>query len=171
MPYPQFLVGIAGLSLISAVFVYFKMAKRLVLIAALLTAIIGVAAELAVRYSAVDPSYYDPWYSIAVVCGCYAAALSILYGFEGFGTNRQRENPHAVRIKAMILGFWVIGPPVWFAIDYFLVFNHKWAQTEHGDVFERFKYGQDVASKVWVALVTLFTGLYFGKDFTPSKSK
>lgn len=60
------------------------------------------------------------------------------------------------------------------------VFQIQWAQAADpalaahvAEMFDRFKYGQEVASKTWLALVTLLTGLYFGKDFslTPAKDR
>jgi hypothetical protein len=42
------------------------------------------------------------------------------------------------------------------------------ARKEH---FERFKNGEDVASRFWIAISTLLTGLYFGKDFIHSRNR
>jgi len=186
MIYLQFIAGIAGLAVISALFVAFGLSKRLVAAAATLTAIIGVAGEFGIRASAAEASYYNPWYAIAVISGCYAAALSIAHGFQQSLATGREGAALASQSKAIILGFWIIAPPVWFAIDYFLVFNHQWPQavdTVHAvgahaadaahvaEMFDRFKYGQEVASKTWLALVTLLTGLYFGKDFSLTATK
>lgn len=46
--------------------------------------------------------------------------------------------------------FWVIAPPFWFMAEYFCLFK----QQGIGTSFEAFKYGQDIASKVWLAVVT-----------------
>jgi len=51
--------------------------------------------------------------------------------------------------------WWVIAPPIWFSIEYFLLFKGKGA--DH--VFESFKYGQDVSAKSWIAFVVILTAI------------
>ena len=65
--------------------------------------------------------------------------------------------------QAIVLAAWIVLPPVCFWIEYFFVYRvHPYTGENRDD----FKYGQDQAAKIWLALVTALLGLYFGKDFT-----
>jgi hypothetical protein len=74
---------------------------------------------------------------------------------------RWRNNSQKTTSKATILAIWVVGVPTWFAVEYFYIYP-KYALA-YCD-FDHFKYGQDVATKAWLAVVTILTALYFGKD-------
>jgi hypothetical protein len=47
------------------------------------------------------------------------------------------------------IGFWAVGPPVWFWFEYFCVYR------KHGDpdTLELFKYGQDVSKAIWAGVL------------------
>jgi hypothetical protein len=63
------------------------------------------------------------------------------------------------RQMAFYFAFWVIAPPAWFMIEYFLL-----APTANPmPCPETFKYAQDVTAKAWVALVALLIGAYTKK--------
>ena len=62
--------------------------------------------------------------------------------------------------KTLILAAWIVLPPGWFSIEFFLVYK-KYGEPE---AFESFKYGQDVAAKFWIAVSTLLSALYVGPD-------
>ena len=68
--------------------------------------------------------------------------------------------------QAGMLGLWIFLPPVWFWIEYF--FGPWEKNPAFGDDpksrFERLKYGQDISSKIWIAVSTVLLMLYFGKD-------
>lgn len=82
-------------------------------------------------------------------------------------------------VKAGILMIWILSPPIWFFLEYFgiekprlgKVLAQGTASTSVPDdikfSWEHFKYRQDVTSKLWLALVTALTILYFGKDLKP----
>ncbi len=63
--------------------------------------------------------------------------------------------------KAWVLLGWILLPPFWFWLEYFGIYRYE---GENFDDLEQFKYGQDVAAKIWLAAVTALTILYFGKD-------
>ena len=63
----------------------------------------------------------------------------------------------------LILTLWVVLPPVWFWYEYFFVYKPK---PYAGEDWDRFKYAQDQAEKIWLALLVALLGLYFGKEFT-----
>ena len=49
-----------------------------------------------------------------------------------------------------LIGMWVLVPPIWFFFEF--EFLHPLAHSD-GDEFTRLKHAQDLASKIWVALV------------------
>ncbi len=80
--------------------------------------------------------------------------------------------------KVCLLAPWVILPPIWFSVEYYYLYPTTLPKEEKvatadapaaaevlKDSLERFKQGQEESSKVWLALVTLLTGIYFGKEF------
>ena len=73
--------------------------------------------------------------------------------------------------KAGILLFWVLMPPVWFWFEYFFLYRYDALTLPNGDAkadWDSFKYGQDLSAKIWLALVTALTILFFGKDIKGS---
>jgi hypothetical protein len=76
-------------------------------------------------------------------------------------------------LKSCILSAWVIGVPAWFALEYFYIYKKYGIPESQGGSFDHFKHGQDVATKAWLAIITVLTGLYFGKDipFFPNSEK
>jgi hypothetical protein len=71
---------------------------------------------------------------------------------------------HARLSKAAVVALWIILPPIWFWYEYFFM---PWDETGRGsqsENLERFKYGQDISSKIWIAVSTALLMLYFGKD-------
>jgi hypothetical protein len=84
------------------------------------------------------------------------------------------------KAKAIILILWIILPPLWFFAEFYgpwayeLELKSKYVvpidNTELQDPayrthkWERFKYRQDLTAKVWLAVVTALTIIYFGKD-------
>jgi hypothetical protein len=53
----------------------------------------------------------------------------------------------------------VIGPPSWFFIEYFFVFDRRQDRL----ALEQFKVGQDIAQKFWAALLLLLAGIGYFK--------
>lgn len=47
------------------------------------------------------------------------------------------------------VGFWAIGPPVWFWYEYFRIYR-KYGLP---DTLELFKHGQDVAKAIWAGVL------------------
>lgn len=66
------------------------------------------------------------------------------------------------RWEAGILGFWIFIPTIWFWFEYYFLFKHK--PNKEADEFDRLKHGQDQSAKIWLALVTVLLGMYFGID-------
>lgn len=62
--------------------------------------------------------------------------------------------------RRQLLIFWIVLPSVWFFCEYYFMFKYY----GNSGTFEQFKYGQDAASKIWVAFVSLLTA---GTFLTP----
>ena len=62
--------------------------------------------------------------------------------------------------QAMAWTVWTVLAPLWFLLEN-SIFNYTGAsKTER----EQFKYSQDLAAKVWIAVAAVLLVLYFGKD-------
>jgi len=87
---------------------------------------------------------------------------SIVLGiFGGFGLPFNVKCPVKVA-EAIVLGLWVLLPPIWFWYEYF--FLYKDIPKVEREKIEEFKHGQDQSAKLWLALITVLLGLYFEKD-------
>jgi hypothetical protein len=91
----------------------------------------------------------------------YLALPSVVFSYWGFGKGLEDGSPVKIA-QALILCFWVIAPPVWFWYEYFFLYKKANHSPEE---FDQYKFGIDLSSKIWLALVTVLLGLYFGKDF------
>jgi hypothetical protein len=93
----------------------------------------------------------------SIIPSIWAALLSLLVGYRSFGANSDPTTFSTI-LKATLLLGWVLLPPValWFEYSYIYKYDEK--------TFDILKYRQDMKSKIWLALVTGLTGLYFGKD-------
>ena len=63
--------------------------------------------------------------------------------------------------KMIVMLCWIVLPPIWFWLQYFGVYRYEGG---HYDDLDQFKYGQDIAAKIWLAAITALTIFYFGKD-------
>lgn len=68
---------------------------------------------------------------------------------------RDRSNPERKVFLQAVWVVWALAPPLWFWYEYFFLFKNRGP----ADAFEAFKYGQDVASKVWLAVVAVLSGI------------
>ena len=55
---------------------------------------------------------------------------------------------------------WTTLPPIWMWAEYWLMWRHDKCSEQTG-ALEKFKYGQDVGVKVWLAFATLLGALLF----------
>nr|WP_315207576.1 hypothetical protein [uncultured Albidiferax sp.] len=84
------------------------------------------------------------WAATAIACLLTIVAL-----------HRHWKQPASNGLLKAMWVFWVVVPPVWFAFEYFWLFK-SCGNSAH---FEAFKYGQDIASKVWLGIVVLLSGI------------
>jgi hypothetical protein len=89
-----------------------------------------------------------------------SALASLVLGCWGVWQGFDPAN-HSKVVQAFVLGLWILVSPIWFWAEYFFLYKDK---TTSGVEFEAFKHGQDQAAKIWLALITILAGLYFGKD-------
>ena len=85
------------------------------------------------------------------------AALSFWYAqYETFLEFNWHERVKVV--QASIICFWTVGPPIWFTVEF-------WARAGgmEREEFARFKYAQQLGSRVWVTMIAVLAFLYFGK--------
>lgn len=97
------------------------------------------------------------------VGGLATAAIigSVIYGFcRGLWVGFDPQKPTKVH-QAYVLGLWILLPPIWFWLEYFFLYKDEGTAVVK---LEAFKHGQEQSAKIWLALVTLLAGLYFGKD-------
>ena len=100
------------------------------------------------------------WFGIA---STLLLVYSIKLGMQEFGVGFCKDDPIKVR-QAFFLGLWIILPPIWFWFEYYFLYKGGAAGLEE------LKHGQDQSSKIWLALVTLLLGMYFGKDLIRDSS-
>jgi hypothetical protein len=81
--------------------------------------------------------------------------LLVILGF----TTYSRVSGRFRVIDAALIAFWVIVPPGWFWIEYFHVVPKM--RNEDLPNVDRFKYGQDLSAKFWIAGSALLTAIYW----------
>lgn len=92
---------------------------------------------------------------------------SIVLAFSAGGIAAPFDAKRPIKVaQAIVLCIWVFAPPLWFWYEYYFVYARIPEQVEGRPKLDNYKHGVDVASKLWLALVTVLLGLYFGKDFS-----
>ena len=111
-----------------------------------------------------------PWIRAQWIAGAVAAiGMTLSLYFAKFEFGKGFETGDQVKFwQAVVLCTWILGPPLWFWLEYFAFFERTPGLPT--DAWERFKYGQEQSAKIWLALITVLLGLYFGKDFTHESS-
>jgi hypothetical protein len=64
--------------------------------------------------------------------------------------------------QAIAWSVWTIATPMWFLFEYTL-FNLAYPNPPK-ELLEKFKYNQDLAGKLWLAVAAVLLALYFGRD-------
>jgi hypothetical protein len=72
--------------------------------------------------------------------------------------------------QVILLSIWTIVPPAWFLFEYTYIFplTREEEPASAKIQLEHRKYVQDLAAKLWLALVSALLVLYFWKDLRPS---
>jgi hypothetical protein len=79
----------------------------------------------------------------------------VFLGILGFTVYCRSSGNYPIA-DAVVIGLWAVVPPAWFWVEYFVVAPY---QQELPDV-ERFKYGQDLSAKFWIAAGLLLAAIY-----------
>ena len=66
-------------------------------------------------------------------------------------------------LKRLILAVWTVGCPAWFSFEWGYLMRGGKGTSDRW--FNRFKYSQELASKVWLAVTAVLAALYFGDKF------
>ena len=93
-------------------------------------------------------------------------ALVLSLGFAYCGWGKKIDCPDCGYIKivqAGVLALWTLLPPIWFWFEYIFLFRDAYPSAAT-DKLERFKYQQDLSSKIWLSAVSALLILYFWKD-------
>ncbi|HXM20597.1 MAG TPA: hypothetical protein VN948_04935 [Terriglobales bacterium] len=118
--------------------------------------------------------------------GAVFASFCILFGIHflrtGDPNNARLWGANVKTWKAVLLVPWILLPPLWFCTEYFYVYTplpitvkdvasdeYKDEVEKRKEHFEEFLHGQDNASKVWLAMVTVMAGLYLGGSVKESE--
>jgi hypothetical protein len=59
-------------------------------------------------------------------------------------------------VQRLLLAVWVLGPPIYFLFEWGKLYHGPYA----GDAYEMYKTGQDLATKLWAAILVILGGLY-----------
>ncbi|SRR5260370_13340272 len=90
-----------------------------------------------------------------------ALLASLIYARWGWGKTLEQGDPVKKR-QAYVLIAWTLLPPIWFWAEFYFL---RPAYCVPGtNLWEEFKYGQDLASKIWIAAASALLILYFWKD-------
>jgi hypothetical protein len=94
-------------------------------------------------------------FSVSILSGIAAVATTIFLIATEKPDDRQKS------VARVILIFWSILPPIYFWVEYFII----WKTSEKkSPTLDEFKHGQEICRNIWLAFVLLFAGLYF-KNF------
>ena len=69
--------------------------------------------------------------------------------------------------KKVVLALWTLGPPIWFQFEWEILRGEIRGKEgpEFTKWFEQFKYSQELASKVWLAVVSVLLAIFYGEKF------
>lgn len=116
-------------------------------------------------------------YTYPLITGICTAAIVFSFGlavvayFQRDSTNLSSipmmSWPTHRLIEVVTLALWVVLPPLGLWLEYFCIYRRRAGYTSPDPPppdWEMFKYAQDLAAKLWLAISTALLLLYFGKD-------
>jgi hypothetical protein len=114
---------------------------------------------------------WNRWHRWITGLSATFAVASIVLGFFHFTEKFDTKSKLKI-FQAGVLLFWIAAPPVWFWFEYYFLYK-KLGPPSGGPLkqsLEEYKHGVDVSSKIWLALITVLLGMYFGKDLSRDSS-
>lgn len=97
-----------------------------------------------------EPLPHAQIFAVVAVVGFVASLLFVAKG-ERFARHKT--------ISQVLLGLWVLGPPLWFFYEHFYYFP-TYGNMAEGAGFEKLKAAQDVTAKLWAAFAVVLGALY-----------
>jgi hypothetical protein len=117
---------------------------------------------------------WNKWQMYIFWIALIGVVVSVVLAFSNGGTAgiaAPFDAKKSVKVaQAIVLCIWVFAPPFWFWYEYFFIYREIPETEKDRPTLDVYKHGVDVASKLWLALVTVLLGLYFGKDFSREPS-
>lgn len=83
----------------------------------------------------------------------YAVSLEDVISFSRADPASQPALPPLFYWMVFLAAFWAIVPPVWFWIEYYYIY--LLAPEDKRGSFEGFKYGQQLATAIWAAILVM----------------
>jgi hypothetical protein len=136
--------------------------KQTVLVAILIGEFAASVALIAAPLSHPTESHMA---TIQFIFGCVAVvALVVSLWIARYGWGKKLSDGDSIKVwQAAIVAGWLVLPPLYFWMEYFWLYKPTLAAAAASDL-ELFKYGQDVSSKIWIAVTSALALLYFWKD-------
>jgi hypothetical protein len=116
--------------------------------------------------SCTPEQFFGPVYpdlTMSLITRLMGGLLFAFYVFCFFWLLKQEPKKPMSKWVGITLGFWVLGPPLWFAAEYFLVngvLRFYFYPQSPLPCPESFQYSQELASKMWVAAVAVLVAVY-----------
>jgi hypothetical protein len=108
------------------------------------------------------------WQPVVGVVSAVALLLSLSFAKCGWSKGINcNDCGHTKIYQAVVIVAWTLVPPIWFLLEYTFLFPRTCLNLDkdtYKDKLDRFKYQQDLASKIWLAVVSALLILYFWKD-------
>lgn len=121
-------------------------------VAVVLTGILASARPTLERARGVACCLAGTWFAACVALGAIEWNIGIFLG--------QFVSSNMDLLKKLAMAVWTIAPPLFFLYEHYLFGVHNPAAPP--ETTERFRRGQDLAGKVWIAVAAVLLALFFG---------
>jgi hypothetical protein len=96
-----------------------------------------------------------------------ALVASLWIGYRGWDQPIATGSrwPNIKILQAIIIVLWTLLPPLYFWAEFYFYYKPRLTDpSKKPDDFDLFKYGQEVSSKIWLAVISALLAIYFLKD-------
>ena len=124
-----------------------------------------MASDMVIYPARLRPDGKREWRNPADVILTFVAILALVGAAYSLNVAASAWKSRDAEALYAILPYWVLGPPVWFWCDYFLVYRH------FGDknAFESFKHAQHVSLAIWAGVAFFLGGVAASDHMKPAK--
>lgn len=91
----------------------------------------------------------------------WVAAIAALFALASLAVAAKAWCSAEVGWIYAVIPLWILGPPIWFWCDYFLIYR-KYGDP---DAFDSFKHAQQISLAIWAAVALLLAGLASADHF------